>query len=131
RDVCYVVGCVEAMRRACQPLFHRTFLLPETLIRFRSSMLLEIGKDLLVRDLRHFFPLSVNRIESTLRLIGAWRRCAHKISITNNENPRLCSRRAVIVSGERRAKRRWAQHFAVKHARKPQIGRVLVTPGHE
>src|SRR6266700_1344624 len=95
---------VHPVRRAGQSLFHGTSLLPETVIGLRSSVLLEIRKDLLVRDLWHFLPLRVNRIESTLRLIGAWRRCAHKLAITHYENARHGLRRAVIVSRERRTK---------------------------
>src|SRR5712691_4434755 len=104
RDIRNSVGCVHAVGRVCQSLFHGTSLLPETIIGLGSGILLEIRKDLLVRDLWHFLPLSVNRIESTLRLIGTWRRCAHKLPITHYENARYGLRRTVIVSRERGTK---------------------------
>src|SRR5713101_2390507 len=57
RDVRDVVTRVKPMRRACQTFFDGSLLLPKSILGFRRSILLEIRKDLLARDLRHFFPL--------------------------------------------------------------------------
>src|ERR1700674_1699378 len=80
RDVRNGVSRVKPVRRACQPLFDGSFLLAESLLRFRSCVLLEKRKDLLARDLRHFFSLGMNRIKSLLSLVRARRGYADKVS---------------------------------------------------
>src|SRR5260370_7566794 len=87
RDVGNGVGCVEPMRRACQPLFHGTFLLSESILGFRSCVLPEIRKDLRPRGLRHFLPLGGNRIKSLLSLVRSWRGYADKLPGANYDHP--------------------------------------------
>src|SRR2546427_9167351 len=58
-DVCNSVGCVEPMRGACQPLFHGTFLLSETVLGLGGPVLLEIRKKFLIGNLWKLFPFRV------------------------------------------------------------------------
>ena len=131
RDVRNSVGCIQPMRRAGQRFFHGSFLLAISIIGFRGRILLEIGKKFLVRNLRHFFPLRMDRIESTLRFVCARCGYADEISIAHNDHTRHGLRGGVIAGSERRTERRRTQHFAVKHSRGTQISGVLVAAGNK
>src|SRR6266849_11050711 len=48
RDVRHGVSRVEPVRSAYEPLFHRTFLLRETILRLRSSVLLEVPNEFFI-----------------------------------------------------------------------------------
>src|SRR5260370_34187942 len=116
------------MRRACQPLFHGTFLLSESILGFRSCVLPEIRKDLLARGLRHFLPLGVNRIKSLLSLVRTWRGYADKLPVANDDHPGHSLRNTVIAGSQRRAKRRRSEHPAAKQRRRRDIGRGVMLP---
>src|ERR1700687_1345207 len=106
RDVRNGVSRVKPVRRAGEPFFDGSLLLAESILGFRRCVLLEIRKYLLARDLRPFFPLGMNRIESPLSLMRARRGYADKVSITHDEDAGHGLRSTVIAGSGRRTKPR-------------------------
>src|SRR5260370_23651324 len=130
RDISNVVGSVEPVRRACEPVFDGTFLLPETIFRLQSSVLLEIRKNLLARNLRHFFPLRMDGIKSVLSFVRARSGYSDKVSVSHDDYAFHGPRCVVIPGSECRPKRRWAQHFSMQHPFDKHIRRVLMLASH-
>ena len=97
RDVCHVVGCIDAVRRSRKSFFQGAFLPPKPLIGRRLSVLLEVRKDFLAGYLRHFLPLRVNGVESFLRFMCARRRHRDEVSIAHDRDTRHSFCRGVIV----------------------------------
>ena len=97
RDVCHVVGCIDAVRRSRKSFFQGAFLPPKPLIGRRLSVLLEVRKDFLAGYLRHFLPLRVNGVESFLRFMCARRRHRDEVSIAHDHDTRHSFCRGVIV----------------------------------
>src|SRR6266446_5839332 len=131
RDVCNGVSRVEPVRSACEPLFHRTFLLTETIIRLPSGVLLEVPEEFFIGNLWNLFPFRLHGIERFLCLALRGRCRSDEITVALDENSRHRLRFVLPEGNQCRAERRRAQHFAVKHSRKPDICRVLMVSRHE
>src|SRR5467141_5128529 len=70
-------------------------------------------------------------IKSALSFVRAGRGYADKVSIAHDDHGLHGLRGPVIAGNECCPERRWAQHFAVEHARKRDVCGVLVVSGHE
>src|SRR5216683_2177845 len=131
RDVCNGVSRVEPVRSACEPRFPSTFLLAESILLLRSSVLLEVPKEFFIGNLWNLFPFHLHGIERCLCLALCGRCRSDEITVAHHENSRHGLRFILPEGNQRRAEGRWTQHFAVKHARKPDICGVLMVSRHE
>src|SRR6266436_832362 len=130
-DVRNGIRRVEPMRCAGQPFFHGTLLLSEAVLGFGGGVLLQVGKKFLIGDLRNLFPFRFHGVERFLCFAFRGRCRSDKVPVPYDKNSRrrLCF--ALTKGNQSGPEGGRAQHFAVQHARKPDIGGIPMLPNHK
>src|SRR5262249_48811584 len=123
-----IVG-VEPMGGGRQRRFYGTLLVKAAWVGLACGILFEISEELLVGNLRRFFPPCLQGGDSAIGLRLRRPSYADKVAVANKRDGGHGFHPGIVERGERRAEPRRTQNLAKEHTRAAYVGRVLVAAG--